>query len=91
MPIFESQTLFDLILDTNVNLSSATTTNIKYTKPDGTQGTFSGTAYETTKVKYEVQANDLNAVGVWKFQAVVVIGGRIGYGEIIPITIDAKL
>lgn len=91
MPIFETQTLFDLILDTNVDLSSATTTNIKYTKPDGSEGTFTGIAYDTTKVKYEVQTNDLDDIGVWKFQTVVVIGGRTGYGEIVKIPVEAKL
>ena len=50
MPIFETQTLFDLILDTNVDVSTATTTDIKYTKPDGTTGTWTGAAYEKTKI-----------------------------------------
>ena len=91
MPIFETQTLFDLILDTNVDVSTATTTDIKYTKPDGTTGTWTGAAYETTKIKYEVQTDDLDDVGIWKFQTIVTIGGRTGYGEIVQVQVDSKL
>jgi hypothetical protein len=91
MAVFETQTLFNLKLDTNIDCSSATTTDIKYVKPNDTEGTWTATVEDSTKLVYQVQSGDLDDVGLWKFQAVVTIGGRTGYGEIVQQQVDAKL
>ena len=91
MAIFNTQDLIDIILDTGQDLTSATVTNIKYIKPDETTGTWTGAAYDTTKIKYEVQSGDLDDIGLWTLQAVVVIGGRTGYGDKVKMQVDEKL
>lgn len=91
MAIFNTQDLIDIVLDTGQDLTSATVTNIKYIKPDGTSGTWTGVSYDTTKVKYEVQSGDLDDIGLWTLQAIVTIGGRTGYGDLVKMQVDEKL
>ena len=91
MPIYESQTLFSVILDTTVDITGASSATIKYEKPDGTKGVWEGSIYDTTKVKYDIEEGDLDDVGIWKVQAVVVLGGLTGYGTIRPMQVDSKL
>jgi hypothetical protein len=91
MAIFNTQDLIDIVLDTGQDLVSATVTNIKYIKPDGTTGTWTGAAYDSTKVKYEVQPGDLDDIGLWTLQAIVTIGGRTGYGDLVKMQVDEKL
>lgn len=81
--IFKDQELLSIILDTNIDVDSATTLEVLYEKPDGTSGAWAGVAFETTKIKYNVQEGDLDQVGDWRFQSHIVIGGEDGYGDIV--------
>ena len=79
--IFLNDVGTEIILDTRVDISAATTANILYTKPDGTTGTWVGVVYDTTKVKYTVVTDDLDVTGDWKLQVSVVLPSWSGRGE----------
>lgn len=91
MAIFKNQGYTSITVDTGVNLTSATTTRINYTKPNGQTGHFTATVTDTTKLTYQFANNDLDSIGVWKFQAYVVIGGLNAYGEIVTQKIEKPL
>lgn len=91
MGIFRTQTLFDLTLDTNIDLSSATLHDIIYEKPDETTGSWTGTVVDTNKIRYQVQSGDLDQIGHWRFQSKATVGGRTGYGDIKLIEIAEPL
>lgn len=91
MAIFKTQDLLDITLQTNVDLTGATVTDINYLKPGGDRGTWSGSAFDTTKIKYEVQPGDIDEFGLWKLQAEITIGGRTGLGEIVEWQIEEIL
>ena len=77
--------------DVAVNISSATTKQIKIRKPDGT--VMAKTAAFTTngsdgKVTYTTVADDIDLAGEYKAQAYVVMTGFMGHSTIV--TFDAK-
>ena len=81
--IYKGQSLLTILLDTEYTLTGATSVGIYYSKPDGTTGSWTGTIDSVTKVRYEVLAGNIDQTGDWKFQAWVIIGGRLGKGEVI--------
>jgi hypothetical protein len=91
MSIFQNQGYFTITLETGVDLTSATVTQIKYVKPDGTKGDFEATVTDTTKLTYQFTNEDLDKSGNWKFQAYVIIGGLNAYGAIVNQRIEQTL
>lgn len=89
--LFNTQSLLDLVLDTNIDLSSATSKFIHYEKPSGTDGSWTGVLEGTTSIRYSVQPGDIDEVGTWRFQTVVVIGGRTGYGDIVKLKFKERI
>ena len=68
-----------------LNLSAASSKQIRFEKPDGT--TFDRDATFTTdgsdgKIYYEWQANELDTEGKWYAQAMIVDGGKSWSGDI---------
>ncbi|RLC88902.1 MAG: hypothetical protein DRJ03_01285 [Chloroflexi bacterium] len=72
----------DIILDTGVDLSAATTLKIKYKKPGGEIEEWDGTLEDTTKIKYTTVTDDLDTAGLWSFQAYVELPAWQGHGEL---------
>jgi hypothetical protein len=91
MGIFKDQSLLTIELETNYDISAATEAKILYTKPDGTNGEFVGGVSSTTKVSYTVEAGDLDQAGTWIMQAYVLIGGKIGYGGKVYVSVEPNL
>lgn len=63
--------------DEAVDLSTATTLQLIFTKPTGVKVTQTATLDSDGtdgKMKYVSQANDLDVVGFWKLQGYIVIG-----------------
>lgn len=83
MSAFKTQTLLDITLDTGIDISTASSLSIRYKKPSGETGSWSGTLSGLTSITYGVQSGDIDEAGTWRFQAVVVISGETGYGEIV--------
>ncbi len=91
MSIFVSQTLLTLQLDTGIDITTSTVQKILYQKPTGVKGEFTATVADTTKVSYNVQANDLDQAGTWIMQSFVTLGGVDGYGDKVYITVEPNL
>lgn len=91
MAVYNEQTMFKLTLDTQIDLSGATVTHIRYEKPNGEKGVWIGTVIETTKIEYQIEEGDLDQVGIWRLQAVVERAGELGLGQIKQIQIDQRL
>jgi hypothetical protein len=77
-----------IILDCGISIANATKSNIKYKKPDGTEGSFTGAVYLTNFVKYSTQsAADLDQSGTWTFQADIASPTWTGLGEAVDVYI----
>jgi hypothetical protein len=84
--VYKNQSSLRLVLDTGINLTTATTLEIKYIKPDYTTGTLIGTLTGTTSMYYDytntLGVSELNVSGLWRFWTRVVFSdNRIGIGE----------
>ena len=80
--IYIGDTGTELILDTNEDITGSTV-SIEVKKGDGTIDEWTGcTIYDTTKVKYVLDSDDLNCAGIYKVQAhVTLLSGWSGLGE----------
>lgn len=90
MSFFKDQTNATIKLDTKIDLSTASYVGIDYKKPDGTTGSWEGTA-DGTQVVYEVVSGDLNQVGIYALQAKTVIDGATAKGELVQLTVSKPL
>ena len=75
-----------LILDTGVALATATALKIKYQKPTGVTGEWTGTISGTTSIRYLLTTNDIDVAGRWQFQAYATFSSGGFYGETVDIT-----
>ena len=89
--VYKNQSYLTIYLDTNVDLTTATSMEILYKKPDGTTGEWDGSADDTTKIKYDVQDGDLDQAGQWYFQAKFILNGETAYGAKTYYTFDPNL
>lgn len=70
----------EIIVDTCSDITTATVTDLLVEKPDGTSHVWSGSAYDTTKIRYVVQAGDFDQDGEYYLQAYVEMPGWSGRG-----------
>lgn len=75
MSIYLNQSYITIQMDTDVDVSTATSSKINYTKPGGTTGSWTASV-NGQNIEYEVQPGDLDETGVWLFQGEATIGGR---------------
>ena len=80
-----------LTFETSTNISSASTKEINYRKPDGTVGTWTASLGGTTQATYTTTGSTLNIVGKWAFEVYVVISGVDKYFDITYIDVIAPL
>ena len=71
----------EIIVDVCADITAATKTDLLVEKPDGTIVTWVGGIYETTKIRYVIQAGDLDQAGEYMLQAYVEISGWTGRGN----------
>ena len=91
--IYQNQTALTLILDTGVTLTGATSVLIKYEKPSGATGSWTGTISSSSAqwIEYEVQANDLDEAGDWVFWAYLTDGdSNVAPGNAVTVTVYAE-
>lgn len=69
----------NLIINTAVTLTGATTLLIKYRKPDGTTGAWVSTivAGAPRYMEYETGVDDFDQNGIWQLSAFAIIGGAV--------------
>lgn len=65
--IYVGQESLEIRLDTGIDLTSALSVTMKYTKPDGTTGSWLANVYNTTWVQkiFINDANELDIPGTW--------------------------
>lgn len=71
----------EIIVDTCSDITTATTADLLVEKPDGTVETWSGSVYDTTKIRYIVQSGDFDQAGEYFLQAYVVMPGGTWRGN----------
>jgi len=67
--------------DTNVDVSGATTKQLRITKPDGTIITPTASVVDTTKLRATLADTDVDQAGNWKFQTYAVISSEEYIGD----------
>ena len=77
--IFKGQTI-TLALDTDASITGYDG-YVLYKKPNGVEGTWTGTASGDT-VSYDVTETDIDVAGVWEVQAYATDGVEHKYGKI---------
>ena len=73
--VYKGQTELKLRVDVGVDIQGATSTLIKYKKPDGSTGSFAASIEDAFEgiIFYDVlSSNDLDVVGKWTFWAYIV-------------------
>jgi len=70
-----------ITLDTNEDISSATTTEIRVKKGDGTTTTWTGELSGSDSVTYTIVDGDFSCSGVYKVQVYIVMTSWSGLGE----------
>lgn len=78
-------------LDCGTDVSTASSRNIVARKPNGAKVTWPAVADTTTSIKYTTTSGDLDVAGVWKLQAVIVMPGWQGVGDIAHLTVAKPL
>lgn len=72
--IYKGQTELSIRVNTGVDITGATSTLIKYKDPNGLEGSFTASIYDSYEgiLNYDiVSSTDLNVVGKWTFWSYV--------------------
>lgn len=77
-----------IIVDVCSDISTATTTELLITKPDGTSATWTASIEDTTHISYIVQADDFDQAGWYRLQAKIVMPGWSGRGELTKFRVE---
>jgi hypothetical protein len=86
--IYQGQVI-TIVLETNTDLSGATTPRIRYEKDDKTDGEWVATI-NGNNLEYTTDNDDLDVAGTWKLQAYVDQSGN-RYGNVARIQVDRRL
>jgi hypothetical protein len=89
MEIYQNNVV-SILLDTGINIS-AYDVYIKYRKPNGISGSWTGTVSNLTKVLYTTSVLDLDTVGIWKLQAFVSGGLYSAHGRVVDLDVRKYL
>jgi hypothetical protein len=76
-------------LDVGVDVSDATTLQIKAKKPTGSIDTWTATLVGTSVLRYVATAGDFSPAGVWSLQARVVTPDGVWLGETVKLRVYA--
>lgn len=79
----------EILLDTSVNLTTASVTDIKYLKPNGSTGIWNASIQDDTKLKYIAIASDFDTVGEYRLQASVWLPSWRGHGNTAKLVVHA--
>lgn len=71
-----------IVLDTLQDISTASLAAIEVRKPNGTLLTWTGSVYETTKVRFITLSDTLDLPGEWAMQAKVTMPSGSWLGEV---------
>ncbi len=81
-----------IYLDCVVDVSTATTLQVRAKPPSGWTKTWTGTLHGTHEVKYETASVDFNAAGEWELQPYYVLAdGTTDWGASVSVTVYAPI
>lgn len=82
---------YQIVLETGMDLSTATQTRIIYKKPDQTSSYWSATVSGTTLV-FDVPGASNNVAGQWKFHSSVLLPGYAApfLGDVVTLKVQDK-
>jgi hypothetical protein len=72
----------EIIVDIGVDITGATPTKLKVTKPDGTEVVWTATVYNSNYLKYTTISGDFNLAGTYILQAELTITAWSGLGDV---------
>jgi len=75
-------------LDTGEDLSTGSNAKIKYKKPSGVTGEWTG-VIDDTKITYTTIAGDIDEAGTWSFQGLITVGIWTGHSTEAEIDVDS--
>ena len=78
-------------LTSSTTISSITSPLVKYRKPSGTAGSWTGVLNGTTNLQYTTSAGDIDEKGVWTFQGHGTIGAFTGSSSKITLEVEETL
>lgn len=76
-----------IVLDVGQSLAGALAVSVEAQKPNGEAVSWTGAVFESTKVRFVTQAGSLDAPGVWRLQARVVLPSGTWLGEMAKLTV----
>jgi hypothetical protein len=88
--IYTGDTGTDIVLDCNIDVSSASARAIEVRKPDSSTVTWSAVAEGTTSIKYTSLAGTFDQAGDWELQASVTLPGGNWRGETVLLRVYAR-
>jgi hypothetical protein len=91
--IFVGQTKLKITLALAADITGYQTCEIRYTKPDGTRGSFTAVVEDENPgvISYDLSTNVLDIPGRWAFWArITYIDGRISIGKADYLTISPE-
>ena len=89
--IYEGDIGTKIRLNAGSDITSETTCNINYIKPDGTTGQWTAEVEDTNYAYHTTIKDDLDVVGVWQVQLYVVLTSWTGHGEIASFQVHKPL
>ena len=91
--IFAGSVGKEFVVETFMNLSSATLLQLRVKRPDKSVDLWTGVVYQTTKIRYVTGLNDLTSADAGKnyLQAYVEQGSYKDYGKVTSFEIKAVL
>jgi len=89
--VFRGDIGTEIIIDMQIDISTATGISIAVEKPDGTTTTWTPFIYNTTSLKYIAVEGDFATAGVYTLQPRLTIGSWSGSGTECTLTVYAKI
>ncbi len=83
--IYTGQSSLTIRVSTTCSLVSAESCEIRYIKPDGTEGAFTASVLDSSAgiISYDVNEGDIDQAGWWRFWAhITFTGGRSAPGDV---------
>ena len=81
--VFEGTVGQKIVLEVGVDITAATTKQIKYKKPNGPVQTWDAAEETSTSISYTtIASTDIQGVGIWQLQPYVVTPSWTDHGEI---------
>jgi hypothetical protein len=77
----------EIVLDLGINVSGASTLNMKVKKPSGVVVTWTAVVDGGTLIKHVCEAGDLDRAGIYLIQAFVAIGGFSGHSVTVEVPV----